>query len=267
LHENVVAIEGISNLRDIGGYPVRGGGRVRRGKVFRGEALVFSDALTKAAIFTEDNAHAYKQLAVRTIIDLRGQNEADASPNAWPRATGAELLAFPMDAGGEGDASLIMRMLKDGKLRAFGVADLARFYAAMARMLAPMFGSGLNALAEPGRLPALVHCAAGKDRTGMFIAFLLEILGTSREHVVSNYAFTDVLRPNRVEHYRELLDEVGVDPEAVRSLFEAPAEVMYMTLEGLDADFGSVEAFLVKQAGVTRATLQTLREELIETAG
>lgn len=264
MHENVVAIEGTSNLRDIGGYPVRSGGRVRRGKVFRSEALVFSGAFTKASIFREDNAHAYKQIAVKTIIDLRGRQEADASPNAWPHATGAELIAFPMDAGGEGDASLIMRMLRDGKLRAFGVADLARFYAGMARKLAPMFGRALNALAEPGRLPALVHCAAGKDRTGMFVAFLLESLGAPREHVVSDYAFTDVLRPNRVQHYRELLDEVGIDPEAVRSLFEAPAGVMRTTLEGLEADFGSIEAYLVNEAGATSATLRRLRDELVE---
>jgi protein-tyrosine phosphatase len=112
----------------------------------------------------------------------------------------------------------------------------------------------------------LVHCAAGKDRTGMFVAFLLDSLGTPREHVISDYAFTEVLRPNRVEHYRELLDRVGVDPQAVRALFESPAQVMQMTLDGLDAEFGSVETFLTTEAGVTPATLQRLREELIEKA-
>ncbi len=267
MHENVIAIEGTSNLRDIGGYPAREGGRVRRAMVFRSEALVFSGALTKASIYSPDNAHAYKRIGVRTVIDLRGQKEAGASPSAWPRATGAELIAFPMDAGGEGDATVIMRLLRDGKLRAFGVDDLARFYAAMARRLAPMFGAGLNALAEPGRLPALVHCAAGKDRTGMFIAFLLEGLGTPREHVVADYALTDVLRPNRVQHYREMLDKSGVDPEAVRSLFEAPAAVMQRTLDGLEAEFGGVETFLSQAAGVTEATLERLRAELVEPAG
>lgn len=99
MHENVIAIEGTSNLRDIGGYPTRGGGRVRRGMVFRSEALVFSGALTKASIYREDNAHAYKQISVRTIVDLRGAEESKASPSAWAHATGAELIAFPMDAG------------------------------------------------------------------------------------------------------------------------------------------------------------------------
>jgi len=262
MHENVVAIEGTSNLRDIGGYPTRGGGRLRRGKVYRSEALVFSGAPTKASIYREDNAHAYKQIEVKTIVDLRGKQEVDASPTAWPHAT--ELIAFPMDAGGEGDATVIMKLLREGKLRAFGVADLARFYAAMARSLAPMFGGALNALARPGRLPALVHCAAGKDRTGMFIAFLMEILDVPREHILSNYAFTDVLRPDRVYLYRDILDKAGVEPEAVRSLFESPAQALDTTLDGLRAEFGGVEAFLTGAAGVSPDSLRRLREELVE---
>jgi protein-tyrosine phosphatase len=264
MRENVVVIEGMSNLRDIGGYRAGGDGRVRRGMVFRSEALVFSGAQTKASIYREDNAYAYKRIAVKTIIDLRGAREAQVSPSAWPHATGAQLISFPMDAGGEGDATVIMQLLRNGKLRAFGVEDLARFYAAMARRLAPMFGDALNALAKPDRLPALIHCAAGKDRTGMLVAFLLEILGTPREEIVSDYAFTDVLRPNRVNQYREILEPVGVDPNAVRALFESPAETMHATLDGIKEEFGAIETFLTQSAGVTPATLTRLREALIE---
>jgi len=265
MRENVIVIEGISNLRDIGGYRAAGGARVRRGMVFRSEALVFSGAHTKASIYREDNAHAYKRIVVKTIVDLRGAKESDASPSAWPHATGAQLISFPMDAGGEGDATVIMQLLRNGKLRAFGVEDLARFYAAMARRLAPMFGDALNALAAPSRLPALVHCAAGKDRTGMLVAFLLEILGTPREEIVSDYAFTDVLRPNRVDQYRDLLDSVGVAPNAVRALFESPPAVMQATLRGIEEEFGAVESFLTQSAGVTPGTLARLREALVET--
>jgi protein-tyrosine phosphatase len=266
MRENVIAIEGTSNLRDIGGYPTKGGGRLLRGLVYRSEALVFSGALTKASIYREDNAHAYKQIGIRTVVDLRGQQEVDASPSAWPLATGAELIAFPMDAGGEGDATVVMNLLRQGKLRSFSVADLARFYGAMARKLAPMFGGALNALGQPGRLPALVHCAAGKDRTGMFVAFLMEALDVPRQHVLSDYAFTDVLRPNRVQHYRELLDKAGIEPDAVRSLFEAPAEALQGALENLETEYGDVQSFLTRAAGVAPESLRRLREQLIEEA-
>ena len=264
MRENVITIDGTSNLRDIGGYPTKSGGRLRRGLVYRSEALVFSGALTKASVYREDNAHAYKQIGVRTIFDLRGQQEVDASPSAWPHATGAELIAFPMEAGGEGDATVVMNLLRQGKLHSFSVADLSRFYGAMVRKLAPMFGGALNALAQPGRLPALVHCAAGKDRTGMLVALLMEALDVPRQHVFSDYAFTDVLRPNRVQQYRELLENAGVEPDAVRSLFESPAEAMQATLESLEAEFGGVPAFLTNAAGVLPETLLHLREQLVE---
>jgi protein-tyrosine phosphatase len=172
-----------------------------------------------------------------------------------------------MDAGGEGDATVIMNLLREGRLRSFSVADLARFYGAMARKLAPMFGGALNALGQPGRLPALVHCAAGKDRTGMFVAFLMEALDAPRQHVLSDYAFTDVLRPNRVQHDRELLDKAGIEPDAVRSLFESPAEALQGALESLEAEFGDVQGFLMRAAGVAPESLRRLREQLIEEFG
>ena len=74
------------------GHPTLDGGRARRGRAFRSEALVFAGALTRASIYCEDNARAYKRIGVGTILDLRGKLESDASPSAMPRAPGSQPL-------------------------------------------------------------------------------------------------------------------------------------------------------------------------------
>jgi protein-tyrosine phosphatase len=261
--DNVITIKGLQNLRDIGGYPARHGGLVRRGKIYRAEALVFPGTVTKASIWAAENIEAYKALALKTVVDLRALHEASLLPSAWAHATDATLLQLPLDAGGEGDATEIMNRLRAGTMRSFGVDDLARFYADILRRQARMFGRVFEELAAPDRFPALVHCAAGKDRTGILVALLLESLGTPRELVVADYAMTGVLRPNRVREYADVLSPVGIEPDAVRALFESPADAMNATLEGIDSDYGDVRHFLIKAAGVSPAVLEALQANLI----
>jgi protein-tyrosine phosphatase len=260
--DNVIAIAGLSNLRDVGGSPAGVGRRVERRKLFRAEALIFPGATAKASYFMAQNQAAYEALGLRSVIDLRGAAEVSAAPSAWPQATGAELLHAPLDAANEGDALQIVRRLREGTLREFGVEDLGRFYGLLVRRHARTFGRVIEHLAGPGRLPALVHCLAGKDRTGILIALLLESLGAPRDFVVADYAMTGVLRPNRVMQYLDVLEPAGIDPEAVRPLFDSPAEAMQTMLDGVDAEFGDVGRFLVEAAGVSPEALEALRDKL-----
>ena len=261
MKNNVIAIAGVSNLRDVGGAPAAGGRIVRRGKLFRAEALIFPGPTTRYAIYAPENADDYRALGLRTVIDLRAEAEVSALPSAWPLATGAELLHQPLDGGAEGDATQVMR-LREGTLRDFSVEDLCRLYGAVARLQARTFGRLIEFLAGPGRLPALIHCAAGKDRTGIFIALVLEALGAPRDFVIADYAMTGVLRPDRVMQYLDILAPVGIDPEAVRPLFESPAEAMQTMLDGIDAEYGDVGRFLTEAGGVAPEALESLRDEL-----
>lgn len=262
MRENVIAIAGVGNLRDVGGAPTAGGRMVRRGKLFRAEALIFPNPLTRYAIYAPENEADYRALGLRTVIDLRAEAEVSALPSAWPLATGAELLHQPLDGGAEGDATQVMRRLREGTLRDFSVEDLGRLYSAVVRLQARTFGRLIEFLAGPNRLPALVHCAAGKDRTGIFIALVLEGLGAPRDFVIADYALTGALRPNRVMQYLDILGPAGVDPEAVRPLFELPAEAMQTMLDGIDDEFGDVGRFLTVAGGVAPEALEALRNEM-----
>jgi protein-tyrosine phosphatase len=118
-------------------------------------------------------------------------------------------------------------------------------------------------LARADRLPVLVHCAAGKDRTGLLVALLLEALGVPRDIVIAEYALTGVLRPNRVAAYARVFADSGVDLANIAILFDTPADAMAGTLGGLDAEFGSVTAYLRHQCGLTPRELEALRANLL----
>ncbi|MDT7707265.1 MAG: protein-tyrosine phosphatase [Pseudonocardiales bacterium] len=255
-----------ANLRDLGGVPTADGRVIGRGRVYRAEALVRPGAPTTCSIWDEADAEAYGALGVRTVLDLRSAAEQERAPSAWPMATGADHVAVPIEEGGEGDTDYV-RQIREGTRTAFGVAEMVGYYGLVLRNRPAEFGAALRVIARADRLPVLVHCAAGKDRTGLLVALLLETLGVPREVVVAEYALTGTLRPNRVAAYASLFGDSGVDLADIAVLFDAPADVMAGALAELDAEFGSAPGYLLQQCGLSREDLDVLRANLLVQAG
>jgi protein-tyrosine phosphatase len=234
--------------------------------LYRGEALARpGPEVRRVALWQEDLLEDYRALGLATVIDLRAESEAVLAPSVWHEATHARLVPIPFDEGGEGDATEYMRQLRAGTLRSFSAEDLAAFYERTARARAPELGRAMRVVAD-GDGPVLVHCAAGKDRTGIVIALILEVLGVERDVIVADYALTSAFRPNRVAAYADVLSEAGIEPAAVSALFDAPADAMRLLLEGLDAEFGSVRAFLRQEGGADDQLFGALEEVLLEPA-
>jgi protein-tyrosine phosphatase len=231
-------------------------------RLYRAEALVQPGTSTACTIWEERHAAAYRELAVRTVLDLRSRAEQDRAPSAWPMATGADYVAVPIEEGGEGDTDYV-RQIREGTRTSFTAGDLSEYYGLTLRNRRSEFGAALRVIARADRLPVLVHCAAGKDRTGLLVALLLEALGVPRDIVIAEYALTGLLRPNRVAAYAHVFADSGVDLAQVAALFDTPADTMAATLAGLDAEFGSVTTYLRHQCGVTPRELEALRMHLL----
>lgn len=250
-------LPGTANLRDLGGTPVAGGAVVAAGRLYRAEALVGPGIPTQCSVWDVAHADAYAALGVRTVIDLRSRHEQTGAASAWPEAAGgADLVLIPIDEGGEGDTDYV-REIREGRRTAFSAADMADYYALTLRRRGDEFAAAIRVFAEPERLPVLVHCAAGKDRTGLLVAMVLEVLGTPRELVVADYALTGELRPNRVAAYAHLFEGTWVRLADVALLFDTPSEAMVTLLAGVDEEFGSVSGYL-DHHGVTRSELDAL---------
>ncbi len=245
--ERRVLFEGVTNFRDLGGYPTTDGRRTRWGRVFR------SDALHR---FTPEDRQRYEALGLHAVYDLRGDEERDRHPNPFPSIQMALLSrpygASPPDRSDRRDADA-------------GEQALRQMYTGLLANGGPTFGRLLNRLAERAYLPAVIHCTGGKDRTGMTAALLLEMLRVPRHQVLDDYELTSRyrLREHQTESYENML-AAGAAPEAAAAFLGAPRWTMAGALQELDDRYGGIDGYLTGPAGMTVATLEQLRSALVD---
>lgn len=256
--ERRVLLEGAVNFRDLGGYPTAGGGRTRWGRVFRSDAL--------HALTDDDLAHV-ERLGLRVVYDLRNDLERASAPTA----VGVLQVVVAGIGGLGGETEHIVQQILDGEIDGIDDAFMAEGYLQMLSRHARTFGTVLTGFTERDGLPALFHCSAGKDRTGLIAALLLEVLGVDDDVILDDYELTTRFRApvgdKQVRsHFEELFAERGIDKSRFTALFTAPRGTMAATLELLRARHGSVERFLVEEAGVPARALGELRRLLVEPA-
>jgi len=242
-----VAFAGLKNFRDLGGYPVRDGGWTRWGRVFRADALHG---------LTSDDLAVYHGLGIRSVYDLRRDVERQELPNPVE----SEALAFLSNGSTEASQVMTATLLNERD----GQEILRALYVGLLEHAAPQIGALLGALADEARLPAVFHCHAGKDRTGVAAALLLEALGVPREHVLDDYELTSRYRRrgDRDAALQRLLAS-GISPEAAAGVMTAPRWAMAGALAELDQRYGGVNTYLVTCTGFTDGQLARLRELLV----
>ncbi|MBV6755105.1 tyrosine-protein phosphatase [Rhodococcus opacus] len=263
LAQSRVPLPGTTNVRDLAGYPGCPGWMIGPHRLFRGEVLADADASEFQGLWDEQHRREFQGLGLRTVIDLRAEHEARRTPSVWRRATGADVVALPIAEGGEGTDTNYIRKLLSGEMPRFDEDHMTQFYCDTLDRRASTFASAIAVLADPQRLPALAHCSAGKDRTGLLVALVLELVGTPRALVVEDYTLTGVLRPNRIAAYTVLFTDAGVDPDAARVLFETPAASMVGALAHLDDTYGGVADYLVSAGSLPTQTVDALRNALL----
>lgn len=245
--ERRLPFAGAWNFRDLGGYRTDSGLRTRWGKVFRADAL---HALTPA-----DQA-TLSGLGLRAVYDLRSEAERQSKPNALPDADRPRTVEIPLLGATAGRRMELA--VSDGE------AFLLDVYRRIIAESAPVFGRLLGGLAEPDGLPAVFHCAAGKDRTGLSAAILLCLLGVDEEDVLDDYEMTS--RNRREVNHQEILTtltELGMPPEAAAGLLTTPRWVMQTILTELREGYGGAEGYVTGPVGMSTDTVAELRRLLL----
>ena len=233
-------LEGSCNFRDIGGYETTDGHHVRWGQVFR------SDAVHR---LTDDDLDQLRPLGVHTILDLRSGREITAGGSGLIHdEPGMNVVHIPFGRIGE-EADPTWREL-----------TLAELYRGIVTEAKGAIATVMTTLASAGTMPAVVHCAAGKDRTGISIALLLRLLGVDDAIIAGDYLLTESnFLAFRERLTAEQLSHLDVIPA---ELLRVDAMVLAATLAIIDAEFGSTEGYLLG-AGVAAETIQTLRQRLL----
>lgn len=244
--ERILALQGGCNFRDIGGYRTEQGGTVRWGKVFRAGMLTY---------FTDDDHRSLSPLGVRAICDLRRAEERDREPTRWPSAP--TLLSW--DDGT--DTPTLSRLAAQRPATGAGMFDaMVDLY----RVLPAWMGGRIRGMFEcvaQGNLPMVVHCAAGKDRTGVAIGVLLRAIGVSPQTAIEDYLLTNEAGNFeefiRTRHNSELgLTDVhrpllSMPPEVRAVLFSARPEFLEAAFEQIDRELGGLDAYLERTVNVT----------------
>jgi protein-tyrosine phosphatase len=198
------------------------------------------------------------------VYDLRHDVERTKQPSVLPEAARSVVLAI----GGESTENReIMERILDGELSEADDSFMAQMYVDMLRDGATTFGRVLSHLAEEEWLPALFHCTAGKDRTGMTAAILLSALGVDEATVLDDYELTErYWTAERVASLRPRFEAAGVDIERFGGLFGAPRSAMAATLSALHERHGTGERYLVEAGGMEPEALDELRRLLVQPA-
>lgn len=241
-----VTFEGATNFRDLGGYPALLGRQTRWGLVYRSGNLHH---------LTAKDLERFERLGVKAVFDLRGGTERRLEPD--PVAS-FHMPVLDEAASSEAASVLVARSAREAEEALFHI------YWGMLERRAAVFGQLLSHLAEPENLPAVVHCAGGKDRTGLAAALLLSTLGVPREVVLEDYALSGEVPAAGSQSLRQALAGAGVPSEAASVLLESPPGPMARCLLEIDRRYGSTEAYLLGPAGVAPATLSRLRELLTD---
>ncbi len=234
--------EGCYNVRDLGGYPTRDGKTTRWGAVVRTDNL---------ARLTEAGRASLIDYGVRSIIDLRRPDEVAEYPNPF---------AEPVERG---IRYTNVSLVDPTRSAPANFTTLANDYKRILDSFAPAMAEIMREIANAPSGAVLIHCMAGKDRTGMVAALLLDLAGVSREIIGEDYALSEAcLRPLNQEW---LKNGPGEREERARELerFTPQAEVMLEVLSHLDERYGGVEPYLL-QAGVSLEEIERIRARLVD---
>jgi protein-tyrosine phosphatase len=240
-HLNLI---GASNFRDLGGYPASNGRTVRWRQIFRSNHL---------GHLTDDDIAVVRGLGVRSAFDFRGREERTAAPCAISEITVHSLAVEPTVV-----AALRAIAAAGTRLSSDHAIDVMRdSYRNYVQQNTPRFRDLFAHLVE-NRAPQVIHCTAGKDRTGFACALILHTLGVPDAVILDDYLLTSRYYRRDPSASTDLPDEVKQVLGSVQAPFLAAA------FEAIDADYGTLETYLHEGLGIGTAERKELEARYLE---
>ena len=249
---------GVHNFRDYGGYALAGGGRLRRGVLWRsGQHHEASDA----------DLAAIDSLAISDVFDLRSDRERASHPCARPAGFAGQIHLIA-----DGTTTLAPHVAAASSLRRDAEstrANMRRSYDGMPYRpkLNQAISQYLRVLAE-GRGASVINCMAGKDRTGFAVAMLHHAVGVHWDDILADYLLTNVAGDQEARiaaGRRSVANIVGdIDDDALRVLMGVEAAYLETAFAKIREDHGTVDAYQAAVLGVDAALRERLRGALAQ---
>lgn len=232
------------NFRDLGGISVRNGRTIRHGLVFRSGDL-FS--------LKPEDLPGLERAGLRTIIDFRSGPEISRRPDdLLPTVT--HRIHLPInEATHDFDPKTINESQPEDFLHV-----LADDYRRIVRRQTAVFRKFFEIIQDPGHLPVVYHCAAGKDRTGLATWFLLSALDVPEEVIRADYLATNVFAKDLADKIIAKTNEKGIRGEVIRPFLEVRNEYIDAALDEIETSYGGMDLFLANHVGADKEILRKI---------
>ena len=240
--ERRIVLEGAVNFRDQGGYPTENGRFVRWRRLFRSDSL---HDLTESDVQTITGT-----LGLTTIVDLRSINSVLEDGRGLLALSGIAYHNYPF---------LERRGIEPPTSGSDPGERLTAIYQWILLNAGTLMAQAFNALAQDVNQPALFHCNAGKDRTGVLGATLLSVLGVSREDVVADFLMTNEV----IDGILARIKKMPGFQDSTRDGIMAPQSAIEKFLDVMQREFGGPESYLLRH-GVQQETINVFKESMLE---
>lgn len=220
--------DGLLNVRDLGGHATEDGGETRFGEIVRADTV---------RRLTDEGWRALLDYGIRTIVDLRMDEERQADPPAELPVTVVHVPFLEEDEE-------VFREVEEAGANAPDLASATReVYLLFLERFRDNVAAAITAIADAPEGGVVVHCMGGKDRTGLATALLLRMSGVSIEDIATDYALSEErLRPRHEKWIAEA--ETEAERERLRRIAATPAESMVGVLGELERRYGGIEGYL-----------------------
>ena len=240
--ERRIVLEGAVNFRDQGGYPTENGRFVTWRRLFRSDSL---HDLTESDVQTITGT-----LGLTTIVDLRSINSVLEDGRGLLALSGMAYHNYPF---------LERRGIEPPTSGSDPGERLTAIYQWILLNAGTLMAQAFNALAQDVNQPALFHCNAGKDRTGVLGATLLSVLGVSREDVVADFLMTNEV----IDGILARIKKMPGFQDSTRDGIMAPQSAIEKFLDVMQREFGGPESYLLRN-GVQQETINVFKESMLE---
>ncbi|MDO8863986.1 tyrosine-protein phosphatase [Haliea sp. E1-2-M8] len=248
-HSRIIALVGGRNFRDLGGYPAIDG------RITRWRTLYRSGSLAR---LTSADVEILTGMGIQAVYDLRNERERATEPHHWPDST--DLLVYQRDynsSGAELSRLLDMPWVKGSDAH----QAMMNNYRELPYEQAEAYKALFEGIAT-GNLPLLFNCSAGKDRTGIAAALLLDLLGIDRDVILDDYILTE-----RAFNFRMLVDKSseGRAPseDVVDALIAAHPDYLNACFEQITNQHGDVASYFDEVLGINLDVQEHIRQKLL----
>lgn len=250
--ERLLDMQGTVNFRDVGGFPVGDTHQVAWGKIFRSGHL---------AKLHKKEYDFFSSLNIQNIIDFRGKGMAKRFRDKVPNPKAINFIPLPIESKGLEMRKLGKKILNDDLEDFDAEKILTKSYLGFIKHskneIKTVFQTILNA-----KNATLIHCTAGKDRTGFFIALILMALGVSKKTIIADFMASNHFREKENDNVLKNVKKF-TNPTPLFPLVRVQQSYLEIAIEALESQFGNAENYLLQEIGISKTQIQQLKEKYL----